>query len=127
MRSVFGSRNDRLLKRMQKTVETINEIEPKMAALSDEQLRAETTEFKSRISKGETLEDLLPDSVRLLLPWPILQAVGIALHCLQVLLYQAQLVAYRARAYPVGRGHALPYKRPLKTPGHPGLDPLRLS
>lgn len=62
MRSVFGSRNDRLLKRMQKTVETINEIEPKMAALSDEQLRAETTEFKSRISKGETLEDLLPEA-----------------------------------------------------------------
>ena len=62
MRSVFGSRNERLLKRLQKTVELINGIEPEMAALSDDQLGAKTMEFKSRFSAGETLEDLLPEA-----------------------------------------------------------------
>ncbi|MEE2983808.1 MAG: preprotein translocase subunit SecA [Pseudomonadota bacterium] len=62
MRSVFGSRNERLLKRLQKTVELINGSEPEMAALSDDQLGAKTMEFKSRFSAGETLEDLLPEA-----------------------------------------------------------------
>jgi preprotein translocase subunit SecA len=59
---VFGSRNDRLLKRMDKDVAKINVVEPEISALDDEQLRAKTQEFKERIAKGETLEDLLSDA-----------------------------------------------------------------
>ncbi|GMR03935.1 MAG: preprotein translocase subunit SecA [Gammaproteobacteria bacterium] len=58
---VFGSRNSRLLKRMQRTVARINAFEPKIAALSDEDLRAKTDEFKGRVSQGESLDALLPE------------------------------------------------------------------
>jgi preprotein translocase subunit SecA len=61
LRKVFGSRNDRLIKRMSKLVEVINGIEPQMQALSDEQLRAKTTEFRKRLEQGESLDALLPE------------------------------------------------------------------
>lgn len=53
---VFGSRNDRLLKQMSKEVTKINALEPVLEALSDEELKAKTTEFRDRFSQGETLE-----------------------------------------------------------------------
>src|SRR3954469_18736145 len=56
---LFGSANDRLVKSLRKTVERINVLEPTVAALSDEQLRAKTDEFRDRLAKGETLDDLL--------------------------------------------------------------------
>jgi len=56
---LFGSRNSRLIKRMQQDVARINALESDVAKLSDEQLRAKTTEFKSRLANGETLEQLL--------------------------------------------------------------------
>jgi preprotein translocase subunit SecA len=59
---VFGSRNDRLLKQMSKEVTKINALEPVLEALSDEELKAKTTEFKERFSQGETLEQLLPEA-----------------------------------------------------------------
>ena len=59
---VFGSRNERLLKRMDKTVTRINALEPEISALDDEALRAKTQEFKDRLAKGETLDDLLPEA-----------------------------------------------------------------
>ncbi|MGD8558829.1 MAG: preprotein translocase subunit SecA [Gammaproteobacteria bacterium] len=59
---VFGSRNERLLKRMNKVVITVNSLEPEIAALNDEQLRAKTDEFRERVAKGETLDDLLPEA-----------------------------------------------------------------
>ncbi|WMW79960.1 preprotein translocase subunit SecA [Undibacterium cyanobacteriorum] len=59
---IFGSRNQRLLKQYQKTVREINALEPKLEALTDEQLQAKTPEFKERISKGETLDSLLPEA-----------------------------------------------------------------
>jgi preprotein translocase subunit SecA len=59
---VFGSRNDRLLKRMNKAVAQISAKEPEYAALSDEQLKAKTEEFKQRMADGATVEDLLPDA-----------------------------------------------------------------
>src|SRR5689334_21501784 len=59
---LFGSANDRLVKSMRKTVERINALEPTVAALSDEQLRAKTDEFKDRLAKGETLDDLLVEA-----------------------------------------------------------------
>ncbi|TKI08764.1 preprotein translocase subunit SecA [Martelella alba] len=59
---VFGSRNDRTLRRMRKVVDIINRMEPDMEKLSDEQLSAKTTEFRERLSKGESLENLLPEA-----------------------------------------------------------------
>src|SRR3954447_13570565 len=59
---LFGSANDRLVKSLRKTVERINALEPTVAALSDEQLRAKTDEFRDRLAKGETLDDLLVEA-----------------------------------------------------------------
>ena len=59
---VFGSRNERLLKGMYKTVAVINSKESEYQPLSDEQLAAKTDEFRARISAGESVEDLLPDA-----------------------------------------------------------------
>ena len=59
---VFGSRNDRLIKRYNKSVQRINALEPAISALSDEALRAKTAEFKERLTKGEVLDDLLPEA-----------------------------------------------------------------
>src|SRR6476646_1835895 len=62
LKKIFGSRNDRLIKRSQHTVQAINALEPKIEALSDAELRAKTDEFKERLAKGETLDDLLPEA-----------------------------------------------------------------
>jgi preprotein translocase subunit SecA len=62
LKKLFGSRNERLLKTYRKTVNQINALEPSIQALSDEALRAKTAEFKDRLAKGETLDDLLPDA-----------------------------------------------------------------
>ena len=59
---MFGSRNDRLLKEMAKEVIKINALEPVLAALSDEELKAKTIEFKERFSQGETVEQLLAEA-----------------------------------------------------------------
>ncbi|QHI95238.1 preprotein translocase subunit SecA [Aristophania vespae] len=61
-RAIFGSANDRYLKRYQKRVPDINALEPKIQALSDEELRLKTGEFKERLSKGESLDDLLVEA-----------------------------------------------------------------
>ncbi|HXH02896.1 MAG TPA: preprotein translocase subunit SecA [Candidatus Competibacteraceae bacterium] len=62
LKKIFGSRNDRVLKRMRKVVAEINALEPAIAALSDAELRAKTDEFKNRLAKGETLDALLPEA-----------------------------------------------------------------
>ncbi len=60
---IFGSRNERMLRRMYKTVERINGLEESISALSDEQLRAKTDEFRNRAQEqGESLDDLLPEA-----------------------------------------------------------------
>jgi preprotein translocase subunit SecA len=59
---LFGSRNDRQLKRMSKVVSRINALEPDFKALSDEALRAKTGEFRQRFADGEALDDLLPEA-----------------------------------------------------------------
>ena len=61
-RKIFGSANDRYIKRQYKTVEKINSLEPEISALSDDALRAKTQEFKTRIKQGETLDELLPEA-----------------------------------------------------------------
>ncbi|MBS0437513.1 MAG: preprotein translocase subunit SecA, partial [Proteobacteria bacterium] len=60
--SIFGSRNERLLKQYRRVVAQINALEPGLEALSDEQLRAKTDEFRARHAKGETLDALLPEA-----------------------------------------------------------------
>ena len=62
LKKLFGSKNEREVKRMLKTVAIVNAFEEKMVALSDEQLRAKTAEFKERLAKGETLDQLLPEA-----------------------------------------------------------------
>ena len=62
LKSIFGSRNDRLIKRMSKVVERINGLEPDMEKLSDAELRAKTDEFRKRLADGATLDDLLPEA-----------------------------------------------------------------
>ncbi len=59
---IFGSRNERLLRQMNKTVAKINGLEGAMKALSDAELAAKTEEFKARLGKGETLEQILPEA-----------------------------------------------------------------
>ena len=60
--SVFGSRNERLLRQLQKTVTKINSLESGLVALSDDELKAKTPEFKERIAKGESLDKILPEA-----------------------------------------------------------------
>ncbi len=62
LKKIFGSRNDRLIKQYSQTVRRINALEPSLEALSDEQLRAKTDEFRQRYANGETLDDLLPEA-----------------------------------------------------------------
>ncbi|MGB5179266.1 MAG: DEAD/DEAH box helicase, partial [Gammaproteobacteria bacterium] len=59
---LFGSRNERQLKRMSRVVAQINALEPDFKALSDEALRAKTDEYRKRQADGESLDDLLPEA-----------------------------------------------------------------
>src|SRR5216683_1777310 len=61
-RGLFGTANDRVVKGFDKPVAKINALEPELAKLSDEQLRAKTTEFRERLAKGETVDDLLVEA-----------------------------------------------------------------
>src|SRR5512143_1780658 len=62
MTKVVGDPNDRVLAKLWPIVEKINGLEPGLQSLSDEQLRGRTVEFKARIARGETLDDILPDA-----------------------------------------------------------------
>ena len=59
---VVGTRNDRQLRRMRKSVERINALEPEMTALSDEEIRARTDTLRGRVGQGESLESVLPEA-----------------------------------------------------------------
>jgi preprotein translocase subunit SecA len=59
---LFGSKNERELKRLQPLIEAVNELEPKMKALDDDGLKAQTIQFKERLDNGENLETLLPEA-----------------------------------------------------------------
>ncbi|MBM7061626.1 preprotein translocase subunit SecA [Pseudomonas sp. UL073] len=62
LKKLFGSKNEREVKRMLKAVQAVNALEEQMVALSDEQLRAKTEEFKARLAKGETLDQILSEA-----------------------------------------------------------------
>ncbi len=59
---VFGSRNERVVRQLQRKVARINALEPDWQKLGDEELKAKTAEFRARIDKGETVDDLLPEA-----------------------------------------------------------------
>ncbi|BCU05636.1 preprotein translocase subunit SecA [Allochromatium tepidum] len=61
-KKLFGSRNERLVKSLMKTVARINALEPELAQLSDQALAAKTAEFRERLAGGATLDDLLPEA-----------------------------------------------------------------
>ena len=61
-KTLFGSENARVLKRMQASVDAINALEPELEKLSDEELVARTPWLQERIQNGETLDDLLVDA-----------------------------------------------------------------
>ena len=60
--TIFGSRNERLLKGFRKTVERINALEPSLQALDDAALAGKTVEFRQRVANGEAIDDLLPEA-----------------------------------------------------------------
>src|SRR5271157_177518 len=64
-RKLFGSKNERDLKKLEPLVQSINEFEPSMKSLSDEGMRTKTQEFKNRIANGESVDDLLPEAFAL--------------------------------------------------------------
>lgn len=59
---IFGSRNERVLRKLKKQVVKINKMEPAFEALSDDELKAKTQEFRDRLSGGETLQQILPEA-----------------------------------------------------------------
>ena len=62
IKKIVGSKNERELRRIQPLVEKINQLEPEISPLSDDQLRAKTTLFKERIERGESIEEILPEA-----------------------------------------------------------------
>jgi preprotein translocase subunit SecA len=59
---VFGSKNERELKKLHPLVERINALEPDVQSMSDDRLRSQTQLFRERLEKGESIEDLLPEA-----------------------------------------------------------------
>ncbi|HSD60130.1 MAG TPA: DEAD/DEAH box helicase, partial [Burkholderiales bacterium] len=62
LKKIFGSRNERLLKQYGAAVRRVNDLEPDISGLSDEELRAKTGEFRARLAAGAALDDLLPEA-----------------------------------------------------------------
>ena len=62
VQKIFGTHSERELKRIEPLVKQIEDLRDSMQALSDEELKGKTKEFKKRLSEGETLDDLLPEA-----------------------------------------------------------------
>lgn len=62
LEAIFGTKNDREIKKMRKIVDKINALEPEYEKLSDEELRGKTEEFKKRLAEGQTLDDILVEA-----------------------------------------------------------------
>ena len=87
---LFGSFSDKELKRINPLKDKVLALEPEMAKLTDDELKAKTTEFKERLAKGETLDDLLPEAFAVcreadwrvlgMKPYPVQIIGGIVLH-----------------------------------------------
>ena len=62
IKNMLGGSNEKEIRRLMKTVDKINALEPRFHAMSDDELRDMTAQFKNRVKKGETLDDLLPEA-----------------------------------------------------------------
>jgi len=62
IKKIVGSKNERELRRIQPLVERVNQLEPEISPLSDDQLRGKTSEFKERVGRGEPLDEILPEA-----------------------------------------------------------------
>ncbi|MEW6534023.1 MAG: preprotein translocase subunit SecA [Candidatus Auribacterota bacterium] len=62
LKKIIGSRNERLIKKIKPLVQKINELEKSYQSLTEEQLKAKTSEFRERLSRGEALDDILPEA-----------------------------------------------------------------
>ena len=62
VQKIIGSRNDRFVKKLSKTVEKVNSYESELEKFSDEEIKAKTLEFRERIAKGQSLDSLLPEA-----------------------------------------------------------------
>ncbi|HMS44684.1 MAG TPA: preprotein translocase subunit SecA, partial [Alphaproteobacteria bacterium] len=62
LKKIFGSANDRFLKSLRKIIQQINQLEPSLQKLSDQELVGRTQWLKDRLSQGETFEQILPDA-----------------------------------------------------------------
>src|SRR4030066_2330800 len=62
LKKVFGSKNERELKKLQPIVERVASFEPAMKALSDDEFKALTARFKSDLASGKTIEDIMPEA-----------------------------------------------------------------
>ena len=62
VKKLFGDSNEKELKRMQTVVDAVNALEPDMQKLSDASLTGKTREFKERLEKGETLDEIMPEA-----------------------------------------------------------------
>ena len=62
IKKIVGSKNERELKRIRPMIQRINALEPQVRPLTDDQLRAKTSELKERIDRGESLEEILPEA-----------------------------------------------------------------
>ena len=88
--SIIGNRNDRILKKYNKIIQKINIAENKLTNLSEEQIKLKTLEFKERINKGESLDNILPEAFALvkisinriwnIIPYDVQLLGGIILH-----------------------------------------------
>jgi preprotein translocase subunit SecA len=61
-KTIFGSANDRYVRSLDRTIATINALEPQIKALNDEELRAQTQKFRDQLAAGKTLDDILPEA-----------------------------------------------------------------
>ena len=62
LQKIFGSKNEREINRLKPLVQAINQLEPEVLKLTDAQLKAKTPEFRERLAKGESLDNLLPEA-----------------------------------------------------------------
>jgi preprotein translocase subunit SecA len=62
LQKIFGTKNERELKRLWPIVESVNSLEPSVSVLTDDQLKSKTDEFRERLKAGETLDDILPEA-----------------------------------------------------------------
>ena len=62
LEKIFGNYSDKEIKKIMPIIKKINDLEPSISPLTDEELKAKTPEFKERLANGETLDDLLPEA-----------------------------------------------------------------